>query len=405
MTKSFKDLLVVELTTYVAASTAGRLFAANGAKVIKVEPIKGDPWRYYGPMMTLPNDERENPVFDIVNANKEGISLNIKEPEGRAILDKLLEKADVFITNNRPKSLIKDKLDYDTLKEKYPSLVYANVTGYGDAGPDVDAPGFDTIAYWARTGLMHDLCLPNEHPITSPPAMGDISIGGELYAGIMTALFNRVTTGKGDRVTVSIFGCGVWHAGMMATTTQKNYGYPYPKERWQANPVATAYCCKDGEWIMPSLLEYNRYMPAFCECLELDDLTKDERFCDMGTMRKHGKDMTNILDAAFAKIDSKELSRRMGQHDIAHTILGHFSGITEDPQALLNGNIIEYPVGDGSHTTKTAVPPQQFSEMDTPDFVRGPLLGENSTDVLEYLGYTVSEIDDLTNSGVVNQHA
>jgi cinnamoyl-CoA:phenyllactate CoA-transferase len=150
MNTTLKGITVIELGTFIAVPACARFFADNGAEVIKIEPAGGDPVRWNGVSEGRPGDPYENTTYDLENANKRCIVLNLKHPKGREVLFKLLDKADVFLTNWRPQALEKNNLSYEFLHEKYPKLVYGTLTGYGDKGPDKELPGFDFTAYFAR---------------------------------------------------------------------------------------------------------------------------------------------------------------------------------------------------------------------------------------------------------------
>jgi len=145
MSKPLEGYKVIEFSTYVAGPTAGRLLADWGAEVIKVEAPKGDVWRYAVYQSTEEYASDENPIYDVYNMNKKDIALDTKTQAGRDVLMRLTESADVFLTNSRPQALKGMGLGYDVLKEKFPKLIYAQLTGYGQEGPDCDAPGFDFL--------------------------------------------------------------------------------------------------------------------------------------------------------------------------------------------------------------------------------------------------------------------
>ena len=203
--KPLAGIRVVELSTYVAAPGAARILSDMGAEVIKIESFSGDQWRETGRKMLSTNDE-ENPVFDVYNTGKKSICVNIKTEEGLSFSMKLLEDADIFITNTRARSLRKLGLDAQSLTERFPRLIHASIDGFGSKGPDADSPGFDNISFWARSGFSMDIPYKSENSFPLPPTsgIGDCVSGGFLVAGIMTALFNRERTGKGDIVNVSL---------------------------------------------------------------------------------------------------------------------------------------------------------------------------------------------------------
>ena len=158
--KPLQGVKVVDLTTYLAAPTTGRVLGEWGADVVKIESAKGDPARTQGAVFNMPFTDDENLAFDVANMNKKFITLNLKDPKGLEIAYKLLAEADVFLTNTRTKSLTKLGLDYDTLKEKFPKLIFAQVLGYGEKGPEKDTAGFDVTCYMARGGVFGTTVFP-----------------------------------------------------------------------------------------------------------------------------------------------------------------------------------------------------------------------------------------------------
>ena len=173
--KPLEGITVVELSTYIAAPGCGRILKTQGARVIKVESPHGDIERKFGATLKEPISDDENPNYDTLNGGKDHIVLDLKKPEDFARLKKLLSKADVFLTNNRAAALKKMGLDYDTLKEEFPQLVYSIILGYGEKGPKVDFPGFDAIAMFATGGMLRDLMVdePGAYPVYIPMGFGD----------------------------------------------------------------------------------------------------------------------------------------------------------------------------------------------------------------------------------------
>ena len=251
--------------------------------------------------MGMPNTREESPIYQFENANKRGIALNLKSPEGMETLTKLLEKADVFITNTRSQSLKKLGLDYETLHSKYPKLVWSHVNGFGTEGPDANKPGFDITAFWSRTGALLDVTQPGYAPNISPSGAGDHTVSLGLAAGILGALFKQRQTGEGDRVTVSLFGTATWAYAMMILSTQ--YGDVFPKSRTKpAHPLNGSYRCKDGEWFMLTVIQYERFYATVCKILGLENLIDDTRYNTLVEVQKGERrpEMVQMLDEAFA---------------------------------------------------------------------------------------------------------
>ncbi|MCI6887189.1 MAG: CoA transferase [Lachnospiraceae bacterium] len=401
ITKPLEGIRVIEFANFVAAPAAGRLLTDWGASVIRVESFAGDSWRFYGRNCGVPVTEQENPLFDIYNANKRDILINTKIEEGRQVLLRLLKEADVFLTNNRQKALVKAGLDYDSLKEEFPRLIYAQVTGYGQQGPDVDAPGYDGVAFFSRSGLLADVAEPGGYPATAPGCVGDCMTGTTLFGAICAALFARERTGKGDMVEVSLFGSAVWACAAMSTFTQ--YGYEYPKKREVMSALYTFYQCKDGEWIQLAITEGDRHWRALAEALEIPETADDPRFLDAGLISKNRSELIPILERAFRRFDSKEIVDRLRKADIVFDRLRHYREISQDPQAEANQYIRAFTFENGNQYMMPMTPIRSRNIGDMP-CGRGPHMGEHTDQILKENGYADAEIAALKNDGAVRQH-
>ena len=329
---------------------------------IRVESFSGDAWRFYGRNCGVPVTEQENPLFDIYNANKRDILINTKTEEGRQVLLRLLKEADVFLTNNRQKALVKAGLDYDSLKEEFPRLIYAQVTGYGQQGPDVDAPGYDGVAFFSRFGLLADVAEPGGYPDTAPGCVGDCMTGTTLFGAICAA---------------------------MSTFTQ--YGYEYPKKREVMSALYTFYQCKDGEWIQLAITEGDRHWRALAEALAIPETADDPRFLDAGLISKNRSELIPILEKAFLRFDSKEIADRLGKADIVFDRLRHYREISQDPQAAANQYMMPM----------TPIRSRNIGDMPCG---RGLHMGEHTDQILKENGYADAEIAALKNDGAVRQH-
>ena len=205
-----EGIRVVELATVVAAPTASRVLCAFGAEVIKVETKIGDEMRRAGEFEMVVCEDDKNPLFTIQNSGKRLTSIDLKNPDGKAAFLKLLETADVFLTNVRLPSLGRLGLDYETLHKAYPGLVYAHFSGFGPKGPDAAKPGFDSTAFWLRSGPMADWQVPGSFPFTPTYAFGDMATSSAFLSGILMALIGKKSTGMGTFVSTSLFASGIW---------------------------------------------------------------------------------------------------------------------------------------------------------------------------------------------------
>ena len=399
--KPLEGIKVVELASFVAAPAAGRMLAEMGADVIRVESTAGDPWRFYGVNCGLPVADEENPLFDLYNLGKRDIQLDTKTPEGKEILLRLLGEADVFITNNRLKSLVRAGLDYDSLKDRFPKLIYGLVTGYGQTGPDVDSPGYDGVAFFSRSGMLADMAEPGGYPASAPGCVGDGATGAALFGGICAALLNRERTGMGDFVETSLFGNAVWLCGTMSAFEQ--YGYHYPKKRSEMGALYTFYKCKDGEWLHLAVTQHDRYWKPLAEALNVPELAEDERFKNAALISRNRAQLIPLLEQAFSQFDYDEIAARLRERDIVFDRMRHYRELAADPQAVANGFVKEH-IYENGHSFMMAMLPVHMRNMDETGTGRGPQMGEHTDEILKQYGYSEEAILRLKEAKAVKQH-
>lgn len=395
---ALSGIKVIELATFVAAPSASHFFADQGADVIKVEPIGGDNLRYSADSEGRPNLPNENIVFDLENSNKRGLCLNLKNPECFEVLMKLIAQADIFITNWRPRALEKMHLDYDSLKEKFPRLVFGSITGYGDVGPDKDLPGYDGTAFFTRAGMLGSLYERGTVPMNLIPSMGDRQSGMCLAAGILAALYKARESGKGDKVSVSLMGTSIFMQGTMIASSQ--YGlihFPITKQE-SLNPLMTCYKTKDGRFVQLAGPVFDIYMPKLAQAMHREEWITDPRFCSFSALKKdhNSAEFYNTVAARFAELTTEEVKEVLTEADLPFAVAQVWSEVLEDPQAWASGCFIkrEYPTG-----TRTMIRnPIQFQEEGFPDYGYGPKLGEHTVEILEEMGYQREKIDELLES-------
>src|SRR3954468_23103367 len=246
----FSGLKVVDLASFIAGPGAAVILSDFGADVIKVEPPKGELWRIGNKIPPQPLSAAPY-MWHLNNRNKRGITLDLKSPEARGVLERLVRWADVLIVNTPHPAREKLKLTYDDVAQWNSRLIYADVTGYGDNGPDAQLPGFDITAYWARSGLLsltRDAGAPPTLPVSGS---GDHATAVSLYSAIVTALYRREHTGKGSYVTTSLLASGTW-AGAVAIQGALADATFYPLHDRLNPPNATfnVYRVADDTWFV-----------------------------------------------------------------------------------------------------------------------------------------------------------
>ncbi len=403
--KPLDGVRVVELTTFVAAPICGRMMSDLGADVVKIENLSGDPWRFAGASMGMPMEENENPCFDFYNTGKKDIAVNLKTDDGMKVLLQLLEKADVFITNTRLKSLKKLGIDYESIHKKYPALIYGTISGYGDKGPDAEKPGFDNVAFWCVPGYMSDMSYTeNPYPVLPATGLGDAVTGTSLLSGILAALFARERTGNGDYVTVSLLNNALWVMNGMITPAQDKYGHKYPYSRFVALPFTAAYKCRDGERIMLSIVDIQKDMAKLYKALERPDLLDDPRFGTSDNAIQHRRELFNILDPIFASRSCDEWVDILQSQDIVCSKMTHFNEATKNPQAWANDYLEFHQFRNGE---KCIFPtcPIRIDSMGKIESKEAPMCGENTMEILNELGYSNEKILEMVSLKSVVQHS
>ena len=246
----FSGLKVVDLASFIAGPSAAVILSDFGADVIKVEPPAGDLWRIGHKIPPQPQAKDAYP-WHLANRNKRGITLDLKSPSAQQVLEKLVKWADVFIVNTPHPARKRLKLEYDDVAQWNPRLIYADVTGFGEKGPDADLPGFDITSYWARSGLLsmtRDAGAPPTWPVAGS---GDNATAVGLYSAIVTALYRRERTGKGSYVTTSLLAEGVWSASVsiQAALCEAKFFAPHDRKN-PANAAMNVYRAADDTWFV-----------------------------------------------------------------------------------------------------------------------------------------------------------
>lgn len=402
--KPLEGVKVIELATFIAAATAGRFLADLGADVIKIESPKGDPLRYTAPSEGRPLDMHENTTWELENANKRCISINMKDPKGKEAFFKLLDTADILITNWRVQALERAELDYETLKKRYPSLVYGMCTGYGEFGPDKDLPGFDFTAYFARGGYLDALRQKGTVPMNVVPGLGDHNVGMNLAAGILAALYKAKTTGEGEKVTTSLFESAVFNMGMMVQAAQyKDIGKKYPiSVRESQNPFNAAWRTKDDRFIQTCMPDYNTYYNKFMAAIGREDLVDNENYLPVQNLQAKGLG-TEVYDICMEAIGTKtvaEWKEILTTADIPYSLAQSWEEILEDKQAWANNCFYNMKYDNGNERTLVCLP-VNFAEMGAPEYKRGPLIGEHGSEILKEIGYKDTEIEQFISDKTV----
>ena len=396
----FSGLKVVDLSSFIAGPTAAVILGDFGADVIKVEPPTGDVWRIGYKIPPQPTS-KDNYTWHLANRNKRGITLDLKSPQASAVLERLVKWADVLIVNTPHPARKRLNLEYDDVAKWNPRLIYADLTGFGDNGPDANLPGFDITAYWARTGLLYltrDAGAPPTLPVTGS---GDHATAVTLFSAIVTALYRRERTGKGCAVTTSLLAAGVWAGGASLSGALVNARlYPLHDRTNPPNPTLNVYRSSDNVWFI--LVTEPSKWPALAKGIGHPELLTDPRFADPGKIAANAAALTAIFDETFG---SQPMSHWHEVFEQAHITIGVVkapSDVVNDPQLTENGIVVPLE-GAGGDLKTTISCPIQVHGVAKERAKRGPELGEHNEQVLAELGFTPAQIDGLRAGGAIPQ--
>ena len=396
----FDGLKVIDCASFIAGPAAATVMSDFGADVVKIEPPgMGDPYRRRG--TPAPGRPPLNPGFFFDARNKKSLALDLRQEAGRAVLHRLVRIADVFITNYPPPVRERLKITYADLHHLNERLIYASFTGYGEAGPEANKPGFDATAWWARTGLM-DLVRAGEvtTPARSLPGMGDHPSAMGTYAAIVTALYQREKTGKGNYVGSSLLANGLWAnaCSVQAALCGDDVRVQPPREE-ALSALRVHYQCRDGRWLLLSIAADEWRWEKFKTCFGSPAVLEDERFASDASRNRHAHELVAIFDRLFAEHDLAHWRRVLDEAGIIFGIVGRVDDVRHDEQVLAAGFLKPY-VDDPDLWT-----------VDSPFFLAGQekvpprtaprTPGQNSDEVLREYGYGDADIAELRAAGVV----
>ena len=392
----FSGLKVIDCASWIAGPAAATILSDFGADVIKLEPPgAGDPWRGRSANPAASADY----YWQLTSRNKRSLAIDLKDADGRAVLYRLVASADVFVTNFPLPVRERLQLAPAHLLPLNPRLIYASFTAYGETGEEAHKTGFDSTAYWARTGLMDAVRAgPETTPARSAPGMGDHPSATGLYAAIVTALYRREKTGRGGLVSSSLLANGLWANGCFVQTRLFGEKVPHRPPREHApNPLANHYRARDHRWFIMALFNEQRQLRPFLAGIGREHWADDPRFASAETRRENAPDIVAMLDSVFAERDLADWRRILDGAGVTFGIVGTVDEAAHDAQMRAIGALVPF---EGSDTLTVSSPFQLSGEAKvTPR--AAPKVGQHSDTVLREAGYSADEIERLRERGVV----
>jgi crotonobetainyl-CoA:carnitine CoA-transferase CaiB-like acyl-CoA transferase len=397
-----EGLRVVELATFVFGPAAGTILGDFGAEVIHIEhPQTGDPYRMLPQLKPLPECE-ENYCWILTARGKKSIALDVRKPEGREVARELVRRADVFISNLHPSVLQKLGMDWESLAPENPRLIYAHATGYGDQGGEVEKPGYDATAWWARSGLMDSVRPAGAEFALATAGMGDHPSAMALFGAIALALFDRERTGTGRRVRTSLCANGAWSNSILIQAALCGAkAYAPPTHAGSANALVNHYLCSDGRGLYLAMVQEAVEWERFTRALGRPELAADPRFKELQLRRANAGALVAILDEVFGAKPLAHWRAELDRHEVTFGIIQRIEDIPNDPQLAANG-IFRPVTGPGVRPgLRTVDSPIQLDGAVKGPAKAAPALGEHGREILESLGYARERIEKLVSDGVV----
>ncbi len=396
----FDDLLVIDCASFIAGPAAATILGDFGAQVIKIEPPgSGDGYRRLKFLPGLPACETNYP-WRLTNRGKRSLAIDLKHPEGRSILDRLISRADVFITNY-PLGVRKNlRLGYPDISAVNPKIIYASLTPYGESGPEAGNTGYDATAWWARSGLMDSVRASSDTtPGMSVPGMGDHMAACSLYGAIVTALYQRQRTGAGSMVGSSLLANGLWSNGVQVQAALDGADMNKRLDSTKLSAFTQLYRCRDDRWLLLTILPQvqEAAWPRLACCLDHEEWLEDPRFVSATTRHRHNRDLTALVRGAIEQQDWSHWEAKFARCGITCGRVAKAADQSEDIQVCAAGMLNEFI--DNSGRT-----------VDSPMYVTGaaksrpspaPQAGEHSARILSDIGVDKNTIVDLQARGIV----
>ncbi len=425
MSTGLKGLKVIDCSQVAAVPMCARILGDFGADVIHIEnPVTGDYWRNFLKAQVASGGACPSENFDYnwenYNRNKRSVTVDLSKDSGRAIMHKMVEQADVFLSNLRSFELERFKLDYETLNRINPRIIWGNVTGYGKTGPDKDLPAYDTTAYWSRAAIPYVMSVPGVPVFGYRPAFGDNVVGMTLAFGIMQALYLREKTGYGQDISVSLLHAGLFQisfdvSGALITGKDfANWRPAVPLELQQQsmgtlmqimalfnknqNPLTGGYYTKDSKAIIFVILQPDRYWAKFCKATGHEELLKNHKY---DTMEGRAEDVLQLQQIFMATFMTKTLDEwRPLLEGIPYAPSQSLLEAVNDIQAIESGCFVSYehpqagiirqldnPVTMGKNPATVRMPAPEF--------------GQHTEEVLLEYGFTWEDIARFKEGGAI----
>lgn len=396
----FSDLLVIDCASFIAGPAASTILGDFGAQVIKIEPPgSGDGYRKLKYLPGVPTCETNYP-WRLTNRGKKSLGLDLKQADGRAILDRLIGLADVFITNYPLGVRENLRLRYADISTVNPKIIYASLTPYGESGPEAASTGYDATAWWARSGLMDAVRASGDTPPgVSVPGMGDHMTACSLYGAIVTALYQRQRTGEGSMVGSSLLANGLWSNGFLVQAALDGANMDTRMDPAKRSAFTQLYRCRDDRWFLLTILPQvqDAAWPALARCLGHEEWLEDPRFTSAESRHQHNRELTSLVRETVGLKDWSHWEAGFAQYGITCGRVAKSADQVDDSQVAAAGFLTEFIDNSG----RTVDSPMYVTGATKSKPIPAPEVGEHSIRILTDIGVDGKTIEDLQARGII----
>ena len=410
MAAPLDDIVVIEIDNWMAAPSAGAILADLGARIIKVEPLSGDPMR--GLSRPIKNEDVPESIrqldlqFDVDNRGKESIAVALDQPEGAELVRQLVKKADIFMCNLLINRQQKFGLDPETLLKVKPNLVHATLTGYGTSGPDAWRPGYDVTAFFGRSGLYDAQREGNDGIVPmARPAQGDHTTGLAFVGSILAALRLAEKSGEGQVVETSLYETAVWTQASDYAVTAVDHAPVRRRARKEMLAItANRFPCGDDKWVVLNMMPDTAYWARMCQAIGVEELIDDERFRDSSVRYRNMAELIDLIDKALAKRSRNEWGEIFDKTGLIWGPVMGLHEVPQDPHAIELGMFPKLEHADaGPYPTVNA--PMRFATADVGPRGPSPRIGEHTNKVLTDFGFSQAEIESMLEANTIGRDA
>jgi len=394
-----KGVRVVEVSSWLFVPAAAGVLADWGAEVVKIEdPVRGDPIR--GLVNAETTGALVNPTTELPNRGKRSIGVDLTTDEGREVLYRLIDGADVFCTNYLPPMRRKLGIDIDEIQARNPRVVYALGTGQGSVGPEAERGGFDLACAWARAGAAYQMTPAGGEPPNQPGSFGDLSGGMALAGAVAAALYRRERDGHAPVVEVSLYAIGIWWMAQAVIAGAVGVEREFRTRKNPFNPLVNYFPTRDGRWVCLVMLQADRWWPDLCRHLGRPELVDDPRFSTSAARTEHVEECTRLLDEIFVTRTLDDWREILADLEGVWAPVLSPAEVGRDPQAVANGYFPEVEKGDG-RVYRGVAAPVSFDRVPVGVLAGAPEHGQDTEAVLVELGFGWDEILALKERGTV----